>query len=316
MGTSIAPLRTWTREEIKSSEEATIQFIKAKQGVFFMLNGVSIGSKVANYLLSLCRKEDKVHEEAVIYWMGVMKDNKFYYYGGHSTIHIDVEGKLMDWHEKLSALARLGPGYKVSVNVHLGMFVFLHSIIRANETPIAPMQVFKSIPSIVEEPKYIKVVPKEAEYVAKCPKAAAIIMAMGTGDFNLKSYKKMAATWEKQNNPVLLYEYMGDNEGERLSKISTRFLTATEWNALRYLTALADADASNIFFTLIQAEARLNPTHPIVKLRAQIGNSSNYVSRDYVYRMALVIKAWNSYTSGLAAEIEWDRDKEEFPKIK
>lgn len=316
------PLRRWDREEIIKSEDSIIEFLKFKGfKSFFLLTGIYAGTKMANYLLSLARKEDKVNEEAVQYWMGVIKSGKMFYYGGHSTIHIDDEGYLMDWHEKLSAIARCGITDRrlmPSVNIHLGMFAFLHSTIKANETPVAPVQAFKSIPSIDNSIKEMPtpIIPKVPEYVAKYPsKSISLIMAMQAGDINIKYNRKLTAIWEKKNDSPLLEECL--QEGERLSKVSTRFLTATEWGALRYITAISNEDESSVFFTLIQAEAKLNPTHSITKLRQQFGMSPNYVSRDNFYRMGVVIRAWNSYiTKETYSGLGYDPSKEEFPKVK
>lgn len=317
------PLRRWDREEIIKSEDSIIEFLKFKGfKSFFLLTGIYAGTKMANYLLSLARKEDKVNEEAVQYWIGVIKAGKMFYYGGHSTIHIDDEGYLMDWHEKLSAIARCGITDRrlmPSINIHLGMFAFLHSTIRANETPVAPVQAFKSVPSIDSSTKEVLtkfVVPKVPEYVAKYPsKSISLIMAMLVGDITVKYNRKQTAIWEEKNDSSLLEECL--QEGERLSKVSARFLTATEWGALRYITTANYEDESSVFFTLIQAETRLKPAHPISMLRHQFGVSSNYVARDFIYRMNLVIKAWNSYATKTDLSTNWhvwDRDKEAFPK--
>lgn len=320
------PLRRWDREEIIKSEDSIIEFLKFKgPRSFFLLTGVYAGAKVANYLLSLARKEDKVNEEAVQYWMEVIREGKLYYYGGHSTIHIDDDGKLVDWHEKLSAIARCGITDRKlmpSVNIHLGMFAFLHSTIRANETPVAPVQAFKSVLSVADNRPPVaqvpKVVVKEPEYIPKYPsKAIALIMAIQAGDITIKYGRKQTTAWEKENNCALLAACVDTGQGERLSKMSTRFLTATEWDALRYVTASQYPDGSSTFFGLLQSGTKLTPTNAITRLRQQFEMSPNYVSRDNFYRMGVVIRAWNVFREkDTYSDLGYDHNKEEFPKVK
>lgn len=309
------------RQTIISSEDTLIEYIKDfNKGKLFLFSGAYVGSKLANYLLTLKPREEAIDEKVVQYWMGVLKNSRMYYFGAHSTIHIDAEGKLMDWYERLSAIARSGLIDRKTmpmINLHFGILPFLRPHMRSSEYPRPPLSIYTA--NAVSPVEFVKVeapIVKEPEYVAKYPsKAISFIMALQAGDVRLKYNRKQSAVWEKENDSPLLEECL--QEGERLSKISTRFLTATEWGALRYVTAFNHEDESSVFFTLIQAEAKLNPTHSITKLRQQFGMSPNYVSRDNFYRMGVVIGAWNSYISKETySGLGYDPSKEEFPKVK
>lgn len=309
------------RQAIISSEDTIIEYIKDfNKGKLFLFSGAYVGSKLANYLLTLKPREEAIDEKVVQYWMGVLRNSRMYYFGAHTTIHIDSEGKLMDWYERLSAIARSGivdRRHMPMVNLHFGILPFLRPHMRSSEYPRPPLSVYTADALVPVE--FIKVeapVVKEPEYAAKySPKTIVLIMAIQAGDINLKYNRKQAAVWEKENDSPLLEECL--QEGERLSKVSARFLTATEWGALRYVTAVNHEDESSVFFTLIQAETRLKPTHPISKLRHQFGVSSNHVARDYTYRMALVATAWSYYINKDELTAQWEKvvKPEEFPQI-
>lgn len=309
------------RQAIISSEDTIIEYIKDfNKGKLFLFSGAYVGSKLANYLLALKPREEAIDEKVVQYWMGVLKNSRMYYFGAHTTIHIDSEGKLMDWYERLSAIARSGivdRRHMPMVNLHFGILPFLRPHMRSSEYPRPPLSVYTADALVPVE--FVKVeapMVKEPEYIAKySSKAISLIMAMQAGDINIKYNRKLTTKWEKEKDSPLLEECL--QEGERLSKVSTRFLTATEWGALRYITAISNEDESSVFFTLIQAEVKLNPIHSITKLRQQFGMSPNYVSRDNFYRMGVVIRAWNSYiTKETYSGLGYDPSKEEFPKVK
>lgn len=295
------------RKAILESEDSIIEFLgQFNKESLFLLSGAYVGSKLANYLLTLKPKNELIDEKVVEYWVECIKQNKFYYSGGHSTIHFDNEGKIMDWYERLCAIARCGITDRrlmPMVNFHFGIFPFLRPTMRAAEFPKPPVSIFTAPPvQLVEvEPIIPKYQPKYSG------KAISLIMAIGVGDITISYSRRQSTAWEETNDSPLLAECISD--GRRLDRPSDRFLTASEWAALRYTTALVDADDSSMFFSLIANKVSLGVTHPLSLLRDDFTYHSDKNSQ---FKMSLVINAWNAFRTERDYIQDWNGG--EFPK--
>lgn len=295
---------------IRSGYQDTVDFIhEHPPRNKFLLSGVHIKPISAEYILTRARKRP-VRQETLERFESALRKGTLAYMGGFSTIHFDVNGELIDIqgiYELMYAI--ISTKISAEMNIHFGIPCSLingFGIVRVDKS------IAEAIPTLTkEEPT----VPKVPEYVAKYPcKAIQLIMAIIGGNIAVGYNRKQSAVWEKANDSELLEQCIA--EGEATSKASGRFLTASEWGALRYVTASIDTDDSNTFFTLLRSSLVMSDNHPVSILKRQFSIGSNFVARDYIYRMALVILAWNVLRTGELRAIQWDEGKEEFPKAK
>jgi len=316
--TIYAPANKVNRQDILRTEDSFIDYLdNFNPNTFFLFTAGILGSKVANFLLTRIKKDYKVNEEEVKYWMDMIKRGEFYSYGGHSTIHIDKQGYLIDWQEKLCAIARSGIVERsecLHANIHFGIFPWQSSVIKSMEVPKVGTRI--EVPTKKESPK--------PEYIMKYPyRYIALIMAYDNGTLEFqtdpeyqggKKIKEVATVeWCKKNDNALLSQAVGTSV--HLNKLSNKFLSPAEWDALKYITSKVDTNDSTIFFTMLKNGDGLGKDHPITSLRNAFTGSIAQNDRKASHRMRMVLQAWNAFREGLKGQVAWDFISE-YPKAK
>lgn len=303
---------------VRAGYQETIDFIhEHNPRKKFFLTGVIVKPLSAEYILARARKRP-VRQEILGKFESALRNKALAYMGGFSTIHLDVNGELIDiqgMYELLHAI--VSTNGEAELNIHLGMPCGLindFGVTRINREPII------STPVKIDPP------PKEPEYeVPYSCKALALIMGYKADllkkqlrDKKGKYTERQAADWCEKNDSPLLEECM---DNARLAKSSSRYLTDSEWSALRYILSEKDVDSARTFFAVLFSYLRdniaLNDIHPITTLVNKFTNITSFNNKGPLERMAMVIIAWNAYREGAyLAKLDWDADKEEFPKAK
>lgn len=299
----------WT--SIRSGYQDTVDFIhEHNPRNKFFLNGVYIKSIAAEYLLTRARKRP-VRQDILEKFEDALRKRVLMYMGGFSTIHIDKNGEMVDiqgMYELLHAIINTNSSVEMNIclGIDCGLINHLSVIRMDNKYPATP----------VAE----KVVPREPEYEMKYPhKAIRLVMAYQAGSMKKqlgkgsgKVTEKDAIGWCKRYDTVLLGQCMG---AIGMSGNSRKYLTKTEWNALRYITAKEDSDDSITFFEALNCSRSLSKDNPITALRNKFTSMMSYNYSGPIERMAFVLLAWNAYrNSEKVNDLLWDADKEEFPK--
>lgn len=298
---------------IRAGYQDTVDFIHGHNPKNkFFLTGVIVKTLVAEYVLGRARKRP-LRQELLGKFESALRNRAMTYMGGFSTIHLDVNGELIDIqgvYELMHAVINTGAG--VEMNIHFGMPCGLindFGITRVSKTPAVV------VPERIEAPK-------EPEYKApySC-KALALVMGYKGGllkkqliDRKGKYTERQATDWCEKNDSPLLKECM---DNATLAKKS-KYLTNSEWSALRYILSGIDVDDARAFFGILFSYMRnsiaLGDTHPITML---VNKFTTLTERSSLERMALVVMAWNAYRDKTPlVKLDWDMNEEEFPKAK
>jgi len=267
--------------------------------------GVKAGKVLLEYLLSLSNEPSRLQEEKVRGHLAKISAREFCYAGGYSTVHIDSNGHLMNFHNRLKAM--LMSGVTFTINVHTGIDPHIRNVFRAGETKWVPMPVERFVPPVKKEP----------EYVMKYPyRIIALIMAYDGGTLEAqtdnsirgkgKITNKQATEWCKKNDNPLLFTCVGNRKGTWFHRISDKFLSPAEWQALRYITARVNPNDSSVFFTMLKSNEPLDASHPITSLRNAFTGSVAWNDKRASSRMRMVIQAWNAFRKGEKGQIAWD----------
>lgn len=304
-----APTKKWLRADIVKDEDSTIEYFKTGGlNSFFTWNSIPVGGKLAAWLLTLNVDSGRINHTRVKYWVEKMKAKEYYYMGGYSSIHLDWDGHLIDCHNRLAAIASTGIVARFDIHTHMNPD--MRSIIRANEG-IIPAATIIPVAKVVEPKEELKYSPRPIRLIMSL-ESGVLKKGLLSGRISFRLDK--VAEWIKENDSELLENSIA--EGDGLSTATGRFLTSSEWSAIRYCTAKVDADDSSMFFAMLRNKYPLSGSHPITILKKKFGATHVYADSSSIVRMATAIIAWNYYrTETPLVDIVWTEDME-FPKIK
>lgn len=301
---------------IRAGYQETVDFIHAHNPrQKFFLTGIKFKPLSAEYVLARARKRP-VRQEVLDKFEDGLREGKIAYMGAFSTVHLDTNGELVDIQHIYELLhAVINTRISAELNVHMGIPCGLINDIRVVREKSG------TTPDKVEQPK-IDPPPKEPEYEPPYSyKALGLIMAYNKDllkrqllEDKSKFTLKQIAKWCKENDSPLLEECMYNATLAKKSK----FLTDAEWSALRYIFTLVSVEDSRAFFAMLNSYIRdiieLDDFHPITLVVNRFTNIVSSYNKP-IERMAAVVIAWNAYRSKSSlVKLDWDSDKQEFPK--
>lgn len=266
------------------------------------------------------RKDDtrELNQELLGKYEEIFREGKrLPYFGGHSTAHLDKNGRLVDCYEILLAFLHncKGDDY-LYLHLHLGIAPGTLDNVRT--TRVVPQ------PKVEEKKEEEEVVPVKVKPVYKySPIAIMLIMAYENDSLGIQTSHKYdkriksvdTIEWVKKNDHPLLAECMDKNYCAAISKVvGSDFLTGTELMALRYITASRNADSSRIFYSLIRSRTDLGMSSALTTLKNILSKPEVFAGTTLFQKMSVFIQLWNCFRNGTPGPISWVL--EQFPEAK
>lgn len=305
----------WSQLKADGGQEV-VEFIKKHNPKNrFFLTGCQIKKPLAEYLLGRWATKRPLKTEVLEKLKAALLRKSIAYLGGFSTIHLDVRGNLVDLQhvpELLTAIVETKGS--LEYNLHLGIEAQYIEDFRI----VVPQAEEGTIP---EPQKMVKVESVKAVYVMPYPIrpiSLSLALLMGAmkqqvGGKKVAVTEKAAIQWCEKNDNDLLR--LSISEGNNISRATSRFLTPSEWSAIRYVTAITDLTASSMFFDTLRSESPIAQTHPIAVLKKKFDSTHVYAAHTSLIRLATAVVAWNAYRAGQQLlDIVWTEDME-FPKV-
>lgn len=279
----------------------------------FYLTDVMLKAPLAQYLLGKWKRNRELDRTIVDRAKELISSNNFGYLAGFSVIHVDTQGYLIDIMSVPEILqAVVETNGTIYYHIHLGtdrvtLEGWYNRIIRRNETE-------EKSTEKVEEPTKLK-------YEMPCTHQMVMyIMAFENDTIGKQIAGKGKFTREDAEKWVRAHpskEILADffREGNNVSRASESFMTASEWGALRYITAKEDLSASTMFFLAIKNNLPLSEDDPIEVLKRKFKAQHVYATHRATIRMATAIIAWRLFRDKTTRkDIVWTEDQE-FPKV-